>query len=65
MFINLYQVSGDPDNPGPITHDWEVWVKNPNEHKIENFLEKVRSNSRPGDAVDAGDAADSVDAVDR
>ena len=23
------------------THDWEIWVKNPNDGKIENFLEKA------------------------
>merc|ERR1719278_1998586 len=27
--------------PGAATHDWEVWVKNPSNDKIENFLEKV------------------------
>ena len=23
------------------THDWEVWVRNPSDGKIENYLEKV------------------------
>ena len=23
------------------THDWEIWVRNPNDGKIENFLEKA------------------------
>ena len=26
------------------THDWEVWVRNPSDGKIENFLEKVVFN---------------------
>ena len=26
---------------GTYTHDWEIWVKNPNDGKIENFLEKA------------------------
>jgi len=31
----------DASVPGAATHDWEVWVKNPSNDKIENFLEKV------------------------
>ena len=25
----------------PYTHDWEVWVRNPNDGRIEHFLDKV------------------------
>ena len=31
----------DSNVPGAETHDWQVWVKNPGNDKIENFLEKV------------------------
>ena len=31
----------DANVPGAVTHDWEAWVKNPSNDKIENFLEKV------------------------
>ena len=32
-----------PSRLGDIgyTHDWEIWVRNPNDGKIENFLEKA------------------------
>ena len=25
----------------PYTHDWEVWVRNPNDGRIEHYLDKV------------------------
>ena len=31
----------DSNVPGAETHDWQVWVKNPGNDKIKNFLEKV------------------------
>merc|ERR1719209_2598293 len=30
-----------PQAPAPATHDWQVWVRNPNGDKIENFIRKV------------------------
>ena len=32
--------------PG-ATHDWEVWVKNPNNDQIESFIEKVSLTDHP------------------
>ena len=33
----IFQLNADTS----YTHDWEIWVKNPNDGKIENFLEKA------------------------
>lgn len=35
--LTVFQLNADTS----YTHDWEIWVKNPNDGKIENFLEKA------------------------